>query len=150
MTTLGFTGTQRGMTPAQRRALIDVIDRFADRGEFHHGVCIGADEEAHELVHPRGWKMCLHPPTNMKKVSAHCPGDVYYEPLPYLARNDMIVAAAEHLIAAPYAPEDNPGQKRSGTWYTVRRARMRGIPVTIIWPDGRVEEEIRSGTALFV
>lgn len=147
VTILGSTGTQRGMTEAQRRGFIDVIDKLGDRNEFHHGDCVGADSEAHETAYSHECGIHIHPPINPSK-RAFCDkgirrGDrpvIIYDPLPYLARNQIIVDAAEHLIAAPAAPEDHPSSRRSGTWYTVRRARLKGIPITIIWPDGHVEE----------
>lgn len=139
MTSLGFTGTQRGMTEPQRRALVDVLDRFPDRDRFHHGDCVGADEQAHAIAAERGWTIYVHPPFNSSK-RAWCSAHVGYATKPYLQRNDAIVAASDLLLAAPSAPEDHPSQRRSGTWYTVRRAKRESVPVTIVWPDGRVEE----------
>jgi hypothetical protein len=140
MTILGFTGTQHGMTDAQHRGFINVIDWFvASRGEFHHGDCVGADAEAHAVARVRLWFMYGHPPSNPSK-RAFCACDALADPFPYLVRNQAIVDAAEYLIAVPRAPEEHTSQRRSGTWFTVRRARLKGIPVTVVWPDGRIEE----------
>jgi hypothetical protein len=38
-------------------------------------------------------------------------------------------------------PDGFAENRRSGTWSTVRRARERGIPICIIWPNGNVERE---------
>ncbi len=97
--------------------------------EFHHGDCIGADKEAHEMVrefHPE----CLivgHPPSNqIKRAGTLC--DIFRPALPYLDRNHAIVDAVSVLIAAPKDPSE---QLRSGTWATIRYARGK-IPVHIL------------------
>lgn len=47
----------------------------------------------------------------------------------YMARNDVLVAEpATELVAIPKTSRE---ENRSGTWSTVRRARKRGIPVSI-------------------
>src|ERR1700728_238931 len=101
MTAIGFTGTQKGMTDAQRLA---VQQLFLGLGAtiVDHGDCIGADEQADDLVRSVQCRIRIHPPTNDKK-RAFCAieGEVVYPPLPYLGRNKGIVNATTALIAAP-------------------------------------------------
>lgn len=132
MRRIGFTGTQRGMTPVQSAVVCDLLSA----GELHHGDCIGADAQAHDLARDRGLTVVVHPPIDPRK-RAHKHGNVVLHPLPYLDRNLAIVAATEELIAAP----DGPERTRSGTWATVRRARRMNRPVTIVFPDGTVVRE---------
>lgn len=134
---LGFTGTQSGMTEAQKAAFIEFIDDN-EIDEFHHGDCIGSDSDAHVLVLEsyRRIPIHLHPPTNPAK-RAFCKGDREFAPLPYLDRNREIVGLTNVLIATPKGPEE----LRSGTWATIRYARKLGHPVVIVWPDGSSTRE---------
>lgn len=143
MPSIGFTGTRKGCTPAQLEALARVLAEWLTEPEsvFHHGCCIGADAQAVKLVRQFA---------NMTHIVAH-PGD--WPPLqdqgsiassnetkncrPNLARNQDIVDACDPLIACPAGPEET----RSGTWFTVRRARNAGKRVIIIYPDGSCEKE---------
>jgi len=101
---------------------------------------VGADEEAADIVCelvPKP-KIVGHPPTNRKKMSRWCEyvcNDMIPAE-PYLLRNHRIVDAVARMVACPKGEEE----LRSGTWATVRYARKCGKPVTIIWPDGVVEE----------
>jgi hypothetical protein len=133
MTRIGFTGTQHGMTDAQKSALRDLLDGGA--GEFHHGDCIGADSEAHDIAAQCGYTIVLHPPTNPAK-RAWRDAPLKRDEKPYLTRNKDIVTETASLIAAPADPEE---QLRSGTWSTVRFARQRRKPVFLILPDGTVK-----------
>jgi len=48
---VGFTGTQAGLTPKQKLELRSLLmDYRDDITEFHHGDCIGADADAHEIA----------------------------------------------------------------------------------------------------
>lgn len=142
---VGFTGTQGGMTSAQK-LMFDAIMFIANEYnaiEFHHGDCVGSDKEAHEAVlllskHLRCTvKTIIHPPT-IKKKRAFCSADESHEPLPYLDRNQKIVDTIDVLIATP---AENKERLRSGTWSTVRRARKQSKPIFIINPDGTLIEE---------
>jgi hypothetical protein len=144
---VGFTGTQAGMTPQQRARLGQLLQ--GRQVEFHHGDCIGADAEAHEVALAFGARIVIHPPTNEAKRAFCWRADQVLDPKPYLMRNRAIVRATGRLIAAP---KEMSEQLRSGTWMTTRFARNLGRPIWILWPDGtcRVEnapKEIAAGCA---
>ncbi len=135
MTTIGFSGTQEGMTDAQKAALRKLLDGGA--GEFHHGDCVGADSEAHDIADECGYGIILHPPTNhSKRAWREVPKHMMRTEKPYLERNKDIVMESTSLIAAPLDPIE---QQRSGTWSTVRFARKIGKPVFLILPDGTIQ-----------
>jgi hypothetical protein len=134
---IGITGTRYGTTHEQLQEGVLIILR-EEPDEVHHGDCVGADAEVHHAVGYDQW-IVKHPPTD-SKYRAFCEGGIELEPKPYLARNRDIVDATELLLAFP----DGPERKRSGTWSTVRYAAARNKPVTIIYPDGRIEQ--RSNT----
>lgn len=130
MDRFGFTGTQRGMTMAQKYALRNLLTN--GEGEFHHGDCIGSDAEAHGIATCLGYCCVIHPPTNSSK-RAWCNAWVMRPMMPYLKRNHNIVDETAALIATPGEFEE---QLRSGTWATVRYARKLGRKVFLILPDG--------------
>lgn len=133
---VGFTGTQEGMKVKQakklKKVLLDLMRHMVN--EFHHGDCIGADEEAHEIVsRDIGCEIVIHPPKNNSKRAWCKAGQVRFrEQKEYLARNKDIVDSTEILVACPKGPEEI----RSGTWSTVRYAKKRGKRVLVIKPDG--------------
>lgn len=137
---VGFTGTQVGMTPRQHLLLRAELykldaDHRAAFPWFHHGLCVGADDESHGIVraHSGAWSIWGHPPSNPAKRAewrlSSC--DRLSPEGPYLVRNHAIVDACSFLIAAPKGMEE---ERRSGTWATVRYARKKGVPVVILWP----------------
>ena len=125
---IGFTGTQKGMTPVQKAEVAFLI---TGENEFHHGDCVGADEQAHHIAEIRKVPIVKHPSTNGKK-RAFCKGGKEVKPKPYLVRNRDIVNATDELVAAPSGPE----VLRSGTWSTVRYALKQEKLVHIVMPDG--------------
>lgn len=133
---IGITGTQGGTTADQRAALVAVLVGLQPAA-LHHGDGIGGDADAHRLTreHLPATRIVIHPPANPEK-QACCRGDAAHRPAPYLERNQHLVDATDRLVALPGGPE----LARSGTWYTVRYAARQGRPITIIWPDGSVEE----------
>lgn len=131
---LGFTGTREGMARWQTQFVFDEM-MYLVPIEAHHGMCIGADAEFHDMLGYSHATVHGHPPTDTSKM-VHCYCDVLHPPKPYLDRNRDIVDATEWLIAAPKGPEGS-----GGTWYTVRYARRLGRPVSIIMPDGQIIRE---------
>lgn len=137
---VGFTGSRDEGIPtlAQIVVVSQLLERFRPI-TVHHGDCIGSDQWFHERVRgPYKSKpiVHVHPPDN-SKFRAFCVGHVEYKPLPYMKRNEAIVAASDVLIATPHGTEE----LRSGTWATIRRARKKGIPIYIVYPNGKVVEE---------
>lgn len=137
-TRVGFTGTRKGLTGYQRHELFQVLDELRKPPfEFHHGDCVGADEEAAGLAQQLGYRIVIHPPEN-KWYRAFCSADQILAEKPYLDRNRDIVDASDLVIACP------GGEKmvlRSGTWATVRYALKQGKHTIIIHPSGRRKEQ---------
>jgi hypothetical protein len=133
---VGFTGTRVGMTEAQEMALEREILDLPEEFVFHHGDCIGADEEAHVLVRrhrPRA-KVHIHPPIKTD-YRAGCDYDRIEPPLGYIPRNHNIVDAVTLRMFA--TPGEYTEQRRgSGTWATVRYARKRCKDLIMVMPKG--------------
>ena len=124
MMRIGFTGTQIGMSLHQKRQLYNTLQAMCrNGGQFHHGDCVGADAEAHDIAVALGFKsqdIIIHPPLDEKK-RAFC-GDYMSrrcKPKPYLERNHDIVDMTDILIVAPKTDVE---ELRSGTWSTYRYA----------------------------
>ena len=163
---IGFTGTREGLSNRQREALpaviwhhinsMTVVDVTEKDIRFHHGDCLGADEEAHDSLlwcMPqvlKNLRIFIHPP-KIDKNRAFCNekplptylsnGENAIHVLPakdYLVRNHDIVDEANLLIACPRTEQE---EQRSGTWATVRYARRNSKPIIILYPDGTTREE---------
>ena len=136
MTKLGFTGTAKGMTRAQKavfRALI-LQPALGAFDEFHHGDCVGADEESHRFIRenkPAVW-IVGHPPI-IDKFRAFTKCDEWRPLRGYIPRNHKIVDETDRLLATPRGFKE---ELRSGTWATLRYARKLERELLIIWPDG--------------
>lgn len=139
---VGFTGTQQGMTPEQKATLSEclrlylVINKNNDM-HFHHGDCIGADAEAHDIAASLGYTIHIHIPT-IESKRAFCKPGIVYPPAPYLERNHAIVDACNILYATP---KEYVEQLRSGTWATIRYAKKQDCPIRIILPYGDILTE---------
>lgn len=115
---VGFTGTQQGVD-ANRLLRFKYFLSENAATEFHHGDCIGADEQAHTIARELGISIFIHPPFNQTK-RAFCQGGTELPMKEYLARNRDIVDSTDMLIALPKTTIE---QIRSGTWATIRYAR---------------------------
>jgi hypothetical protein len=128
---LGFTGTRRGLTPSQRSSLKALIETIRPT-VFHHGDCVGADAEAHDIVKARypDCEMVLHPPQN-PALRAFKKGTLKATK-PYLDRNRCIVDSCELLVACPGEITE---ATRSGTWSTIRYAKKQGVQIHLLYPS---------------
>lgn len=138
---IGFTGTQKGMTAKQQESLKKLFKHILQKrsiSEFHHGDCIGADEQAHKIVFSFCKSIHIHPGTDSRGNSpkrAFCTGRVY-DPAPYLIRNKIIVDSTDLLIACPHQSFE---EIRSGTWATVRYALKAHKHLIIVYPSGIIQ-----------
>lgn len=125
---IGMTGTRHGATESQlswfRQSLL-----MLDATELHHGDCVGADAQAHQIARDLGLRVVGHPPIK-EELRAFCECDELREPDDYLVRNRHIVQETEILLALPQGPEE----VRSGTWSTVRYAQSHSRRVLINLP----------------
>ena len=130
---LGFAGTRKGMSVAQRRNLAIVLSWFRGGGrEFHSGGSGDSDIEAQRMAHAAGYHVHVHPCPGVTAEGS--PPDYYWhEVFPPLVRDRHIAEACYVLVAAPLRDKE---QLRSGTWATVRYAREAEKPV-IMLPRGR-------------
>lgn len=130
---VGFTGTQRGMTDSQKAKVERYLVSLRKMGFrwLHHGDCIGADAEIHDLAKAMGFLTAGHPPINQTK-RAFKQFDYEYMAAPYLVRNHHIVDHSQVVIATPKTSAE---EIRSGTWTTVRYARKVGVPVYLVLPE---------------
>jgi len=125
------------MTDKQRVAFLDLIKSFhtADPIIFHHGDCIGADADAHDIVLSIcGTEIHIHPPTESKYRACCIGAHLEYRAAPYLQRNHNIVDSTSLMIATPEGAET----LRSGTWATIRYALKKKKEVYIIDIQGDI------------
>jgi hypothetical protein len=151
---VSFTGTRRGMQPMQRSRFLSLVSAMftaeADN-EWHDGDCIGADDEAHQIVvaikrehaaQGRTLKMVGHPGDTPEYYASNV-FDETRDLAGNIQRNHRMVDETEILVACPGETNDVP---RSGTWATIRycRRQMRtrkDLHLFICWPDGTLTKE---------
>lgn len=135
---IGFSGTRFGMSQIQKDILFRIL---ADhQGFFHHGDCIGADAEAHDVASAMAnFTIHVHPPID-SKLRAFKQGHVNHPPKQYWARNADIVDQCHYLIACPL----NASQQTGGTWNTIKYAMRPNINrrFTIITYDGTIGHSV--------
>jgi hypothetical protein len=139
---LGFTGSSKIITPAQEKGILEFVLEFNPL-ITHDGDCVIGDALFRKIVIENTYaRVVSHPAFPVgHPARANMPADeVRPIPLPRpnrsvpLVRNDEIVAEIAHLLAAPSSADE---VLRSGTWATVREAKRRGVPVTLILPSGQ-------------
>lgn len=141
---VGFTGTRRLLSTAQKHALrmhITAEHRLDPITDWHHGDCVGADEFTHNtIINIAPYiNLHVHPPTknvNRAFCTIRTNQDTIYQPKGYHERNNDIVAMCDMLIGAPNTLYYN---SHSGTWYTIKLAKDTGKPFIIIYPNGQEE-----------
>jgi len=143
MTKIGMTGSRRGMTKVQKDWFAEFAKTYHPI-EFHHGDCVGADEDGHNIVNIFNYaKIVVHPPID-PKLRAFCMidptrGDEIREEKDYLDRNKDIVNETELLIAFPNNDVTHRGPGGGGTWATVRYARSVGKKVIVVYKNGNLD-----------
>ena len=139
---IGFTGTREGMSIEQRKAvkmLLNKLETLYDITELHHGDCVGADTDMHDIMVSSGRdvKIKIHPPLNDTQ-RAYCKGDTYFKKKEFLERDRYIVEKSNVMIATPSSKTEI--KRGSGTWYTIRYAKKQKVKLYIVYPSGEIEE----------
>lgn len=142
---VGFSGTRHGMNANQAQSLnvalgtamatARQVELFQPPIVFHHGDCVGADEQAHLMATSRGMLIKVHPPIN-GSLRANCQADLYAEAKDFLDRNEDIAKESDYLIITP---DETIERQRSGTWATKRYAQRLKKAVLVLYPDGSTE-----------
>ncbi len=140
---IGFTGTQKGMTAAQKREVTGILARICDplkdHNRFaHHGDCVGADAEFDLIAHSLRWVTIIHPASDVSESKKAHTQEHGWIAKPALIRNHDIVDVSELLIATPGQSTE---VQRSGTWATIRYAHKVQKPLIVISPDGTIIRE---------
>ncbi len=134
---IGMTGTREGMTKEQKESFKRVVT-YMKPTHLHHGDCIGADADAHELAKALSTPSIVHPPSD-SSLRAFKDSVEIREEKGYFARNRDIVNESEILLGFPKTMVETEG----GTWYTINYGRRAaGKDVYIIYPDGTVRRQL--------
>ena len=128
---VGFTGSRKGMSQEQVDSIIKFLTDIPIL-EVHHGDCVGADEQFHDICDELNTvSIFIHPPS-YDSLRAYCKpkgkGKTYFAK-PYLDRNKDIVKSCDVLIACPLTDKE---EFRSGTWSTIRYAKKLGKMLLIL------------------
>lgn len=134
---LGVTATRYGLSDFQRdhakQRFVHLLGEW-DEIEFHHGKCVGGDEETLLIAKSLGPRVrtWAHPAIVRPNMVSQVTSDVELPAKPPLERNVDIVNAIDELLAYP-------GQEhevlRSGTWSTIRYARKAERLHAVILPS---------------
>ena len=118
---IGFTGTRRGFNSAKadiiRKLLLSYSKKYKEV-YFHHGDCVGADAQAHDIAESiDNISIIIHPPTKDKYRAYKRTKMQFRRPIgAYLKRDRDIVDECSVMIGVPLSKNY---QIRSGTWYTM-------------------------------
>ena len=138
---IGITGTRSGMNAEQSSSLRYHLSRFAHVTEFHHGDCVGVDDQAATIANNMDIQTVCHPPVD-ESLRAHHNSTVILEQKNHFARNRNIVDSVDLLFVVPYQDE---WQSRGGTWYTHDYAKKKGVETFTIWPSEEAHQLISQG-----
>lgn len=140
---LTFTGTQQGMTEAQRETCRQFLTWPIEA--INIGGCVGADDDFFSECVNKGlghlinlWPSDIKSKWGKALTEGHHLVRSIHAPDAPLERNHSMVNVSDTLLATPSGIEE---ELRSGTWATIRYARKNHLRVFIVWPDGKLEEE---------
>jgi hypothetical protein len=111
---------------------------------FHHGMCVGADDEAAEDAAELGYWTIAWPGAERPDLRHTRVSNDYRGVLPNLERNKIIAQTVEVMT---FTPKQETEVLRSGTWATVRYARAAGTTAYIVQPSGRIDKEWQAPVA---
>lgn len=138
---LAVSGSRRGATPKQWRALSALLTLFAP-DVVTHGACKGVDEAAGLEALRRGLLVGAYPSEieGLRACRASW-GETLAAPTHPLRRNDLLAQRASVFLALPR------GTSR-GTWHAIGRARFHQVPLVVVGEDGKAWSPERVALAI--
>jgi hypothetical protein len=110
---IGFTGTRKGMSDEQELTLMRLLAKFRKPCRLHHGMCVGADAEAHAICRDMDIQLEGHPPSNTIMMAKNLEGfAAMRKPLPCLT---CVHANLVSLGLGLYGVEASQFQERRDT-----------------------------------
>ena len=107
-------------------------------GAFHHGDCIGADAEAHDMIMGElPYVVHIHPPLD-PKMRAWKQGHELHPQKHYYERNKDIVGQSHYCLFFPIRRQPETG----GTWYTINYAKSINRQFTVCLPNGTLGHSV--------
>ncbi len=129
---IGITGTRYGGTEYQLLKCAKILsEKFIPGSEFHHGDCVGIDQQVARIARKIGYVIVCHPPVK-DEHRAFEPADIMMPTYNHFARNRNIVKSVDLLLVCPVT---NEWQPRGGTWYTHDFAKKMGRDLVLITPE---------------
>lgn len=130
---VGYSGSRYGMTPHQKSELKVFLSLRVKKygvGVFHHGLCIGGDQEAHEIALELGYRIYGHPPIDQKLMYEFDTSEFVHldRPFSFSGRNQRIVLNSKILFAAPRVGS-------VGTYNAIRHAENYSLPHAIVYEN---------------
>ena len=131
---IGISGTRKGSTASQQMQLNHWLYNLKEDGSliFHHGDCVGVDEEAAEFAWSLGYRIIKHPGLPKGRWTAYSPYGETLEPKDYIERNHDIVDSCSIMLILPAQQEEI---QRSGTWSTYRYAKKLQRQIILLLPN---------------
>lgn len=134
---ISFTGTRQGFNAFQASTLHAYLEKYKSHiAKAFHGNCNGADIQFHKLlreVFGRTIWIGIYPSNINNNYEVFKDAD-WVAPFvePPLIRNQTLVDSGDVLLATPRKRQE---ELRSGTWHTIRYARLTHHRVEIFWPE---------------
>ena len=132
--TVGFAGTRRALTLAERGRVSMLIASLAQDTRVVTGARRGVDAFVARSARHRNLVVHAVVPDDRDRVDPDW--REHYDSFEMMpsgadrrAQDGRIVELADRIVAVAEHPEDDPRSRRSGTWRMVRRARQAGKPV---------------------
>ena len=136
MNAIGFTGTRRGLTDAQREQVERL--RHYKPEHFLHGACAGANRDAAFIAMQCGTHVSSYPGDASQERWSIERGLTTHMVRTYKDRNRIIVLHCDLLIACPSGMSEQ--FLAGGTWMMIRMARKLKKRHIIVWPDGTLSK----------
>lgn len=133
---IGMTGTRRGLTIQQKYAVKTLFKELYNLKEFHHGDCVGADEQVAAFIKNNypSVEIIGHPPLK-NTLRAYFPSTKNLPLKDYIERNHDIVNYSDLMLGFPGEMHE---VLRSGTWATIRYSKKIERPLIIVFPNGDI------------